>query len=204
MYIGPVMAQLPDLGEVIAMEIVYNGDAAQGEKELAPLRAVGTPLVDGVAMQDYLVMQTKDDVAFGHGIRSYAKNGMVREWTQGLVDTLIDAFNPRLFLANHVAGGAVARVGETDTAFPHRNAATMLVFASGWMDPVQDEQMIAETRALYNAVEPYMGGYYDNIEFDRDAGTSNYGPAYERLSKIKGQYDAGNLFRLNSNIAPAV
>jgi FAD/FMN-containing dehydrogenase len=203
MYIGPVMAQLSDLGEVIVMEIVYAGDAAQGERELAALRALGTPLVDGVAVQDYMVMQTKDDVAFGHGIRSYAKNGMVREWTQGLVDTLIDAFNPRLFLANHVAGGAVARVGETDTAFPHRNAAIMLVFASGWMDRAQDEQMIAETRALYTAVEPYMGGYYDNIEFDRDAGTSNYGPAYERLSRIKGQYDPGNLFRLNSNIAPA-
>jgi FAD/FMN-containing dehydrogenase len=203
MYIGPVMAQLPDLGEVVVMEILYNGDAAQGERELAPLRAVGTPLVDGVTMQDYMLMQTKDDVAFGHGIRSYAKNGMVREWTQGLVDTLIDAYNPRLFLANHVAGGAVARVGETDTAFPHRNAAIMLVFASGWMDAAQDEQMIAETRALYTAVEPYMGGYYDNIEFDGDSTATNYGPAYARLSRVKGQYDAGNLFRLNSNIAPA-
>jgi hypothetical protein len=64
--------------------------------------------------------------------------------------------------------------------------------------------MIAETRALYQAVEPYMGAYYDNIEFDRDAATSNYGPAYARLSRIKGQYDSGNLFRLNSNIQPTI
>jgi FAD/FMN-containing dehydrogenase len=204
MYIGPVMAQLPDVGDIVAMEVVYSGDPAEGERELALLRAVGTPLVDGVTVQDYMVMQTKDDIMFGHGIRSYAKNGMVREWTQGLVDTLIDAYNPRLFLANHVAGGAVARVGETDTAFPHRNAEIMLVFASGWMDPVQDEEMIAETRALYDAVAPYMGGYYDNIEFDRDAATGNYGPVYPRLSTIKGRYDPGNLFRLNSNILPAV
>ncbi len=186
MYIGPVMAQLPDVGDVIVTEVVYAGDPAQGERELAPLRAVGTPLVDGVKVQDYMVMQTSEDVAFGHGIRSYAKNGMVKEWTQGLVDKMIEAYNPRLFLATHVAGGAVSRVGETDTAFPHRNAEIMLVFASGWMDPAQDDKMIAETRALYNAVEPYLGGYYDNIEFDRDAATSNYGPAYARLSEDQG------------------
>lgn len=203
MYVGPVMARLPEVEDVIVMDVVYDGDPAAGEKELAPLRAIGKPIVDGVMVQDYMVLQTVNDVAFGHGIRSYAKNGMVREWTQGLVDTLVDAYNPRLFLANHVAGGAVKRVGELDTAFPHRNAEIMLVFASGWMDPAQDETMIAETRALFEAVEPYLGGYYDNIEFDRDAATGNYGPAYERLSAVKGRYDPGNLFRLNSNIAPA-
>lgn len=204
MYIGPLMAQLPELGEVIAVDVVYNGDPTAGERELAPLRAVGTPLADTVKVQDYMFMQTVNDVAFGHGVRSYARNGMVREWSQGLVDTMIDAFNPRLFLATHVAGGAVARIGETETAFPHRNAEIMLVFVSVWADPALDDQMFSETRALYNAVEPFMGGYYDNIEFDRNAATRNYGPTYARLSRIKGQYDPENLFRLNSNIEPAV
>jgi FAD/FMN-containing dehydrogenase len=203
MYMGPDLVRLPDIGDAIVMEAIYAGDPAQGERELAALRAVGTPAVDAVKVQDYMIMQTKDDVAFGHGIRSYAKNGMVREWTQGLVDALLDAFNPRLFIGNHVAGGAVKRVGETDTAFPHRNAEIMLVLASGWMDPAQDEQMIAETRALYAAVEPFTGGYYTNIEFEGGAAASNYGPAYARLAMIKGRYDPRNLFRLNSNIEPA-
>jgi FAD/FMN-containing dehydrogenase len=203
LYVGPNMANLPDLGDAIAMEVVYNGDPSQGEKELASLRALGKPLVDDIKVQDYMVMQTGEDAAFAPGIRSYAKNGMVKEWSQGLVDALLDAFNPRLFLANHVAGGAVADVGETDTAFPHRNAEIMLVLVSGWMDPALDDQMIAETRALYKAVEPFIGGYYDNIEFDRDAATGNYGPAYARLARIKAEYDPANLFRLNSNIEPA-
>lgn len=203
MYIGPVMARLPDVGDVIIMDVVYNGDPAKGEKELAALRAVGKPVLDAVKVQDHMIMQTINDVIFGHGIRSYAKNGMVREWSQGLVDALVDSYNPNLFLANHVAGGAVKRIGELDTAFPHRNAEIMLVFAAGWTDAAQDQAMIAETRALYEAVEPYMGGYYDNIEFDRDAATGNYGPAYDRLTKVKGRFDPGNLFRLNSNIEPA-
>jgi FAD/FMN-containing dehydrogenase len=203
MYIGPDMVRLPDVGDVLLMEVLYAGDPAQGEKELASLRAVGEPIVDGVKVQDYMVMQTINDGLFHHGIRSYAKNGMVKEWSQGLVDVLVDSYNPNLFLASHVAGGAVKRVGETDTAFPHRNAEIMLVFVSIWPDPAQDEAMIAETRALYKAVEPYMGGYYDNIEFDRDAATGNYGPAYARLRKVKHQVDPENLFRLNSNIEPA-
>jgi FAD/FMN-containing dehydrogenase len=138
-----------------------------------------------------------------HGVRSYAKNGMVSAWSQGLVDTLIDAYDPRVFLTNHVAGGAVKQVGELDTAFPHRNAELMLVFVTGWGDPAMDQEMIDATRAQYAAVEPFMGGYYDNIEYDRDARTGNFGPAYPRLAKIKAQYDPGNLFRLNSNIEPA-
>jgi hypothetical protein len=48
-----------------------------------------------------------------------------------------------------------------------------------------------------------MGGYYDNIDFDGAEAVGNYGPAYARLSEIKGKYDPGNLFRLNSNVAPA-
>jgi FAD/FMN-containing dehydrogenase len=203
LYVGPSLARLPEVGDSMIMEVVYNGDPSVGEKELAPLRAIGKPIVDGVTVQDYMVMQTQEDAAMAHGVRSYAKNGMVKEWSQGLVDTMIDAYDPRVFLTNHVTGGAVKRVGETDTAFPHRNAELMLVFVTGWADPAMDQEMIAATRAQYAALEPYMGGYYDNIEYDRVARTGNYGPAYDRLSKIKGQYDPGNLFRLNSNIEPA-
>ena len=204
MYIGPTLLTTPDGVGLIAMDVVYNGDPATGEKELESLRKIGTPVEDGVKVQDYMVMQTNNDVAFGHGVRSYAKNGMVKEWSQGLVNAMLDAYNgdPRIFITNHVAGGAVKRVGELDTAFPHRNAEIMLVIVSGWMDPAQDEDAIAATRAVYNTLDPFTGGYYDNIDTDRAKVAGNYGPAYARLHAAKGQYDPGNLFRLNSNIKP--
>ncbi|MDH3265910.1 MAG: FAD-binding protein, partial [Gammaproteobacteria bacterium] len=77
MYVGPAMITLPDGAGAIAMEVVYNGDPKVGEAELAPLRRIGTPIDDGITMQDYMVMQTQEDAAFGHGVRSYIKNGMV-------------------------------------------------------------------------------------------------------------------------------
>jgi FAD/FMN-containing dehydrogenase len=203
MYAGPTTLTTPEGVRLIMMDVVYNGDPAAGEKELAPLRKIGTLVDDNVVVQDYTVLQTDLDVPFGHGIRSYAKNGMVKEWTQGLVDTMIEADDPRVFVGNHVAGAAVKRVGELDTAFPHRNAEIMIVMAAGWADPAQDDELIAACRAYHKAIEPHLGGYYGNIDFDHTAAKGNYGPAYERLSKIKGHYDPGNLFRLNSNIEPA-
>jgi hypothetical protein len=206
LYVGPTIMTTPDGVGLIAMDVVYNGDPVAGEKELAPLRNLGTPMADGITMQDYMVLQTNSDAAFAHGVRSYAKNAMVKEITQELVDAMIDAYvpDPRIFITNHVAGGAVKRVGELDTAFPHRNAEIMMVIVSGWMDPAQDAEAIAATREVFSKFEPFTGGYYDNIDTDGEGTTSNYGPAHARLAQVKGQVDPGNLFRLNSNIEPAV
>jgi len=183
LYTGPAMVTLPDGTGVMAMEVVYNGDPVAGEKELAPLRAIGTMMDDGVAMQDYKVMQTQEDAALAHGVRSYAKNGMIKEFTQGLVDDMIDAYihDPRAGIFTHTCGGAVKDHGETDTAFPQ-----------------------AMCKQWHAALASHHGGYYDNIE-QETSGTvgSNYGPNFKRLADIKGQVDAGNLFRLNSNIKPA-
>jgi len=206
LYVGPVMVTLPDgAASFVGMEVVYNGDPAIGEAELAPLRAIGTPAEDGIKVQDYMVMQTQEDAAFGHGVRSYIKSGMVREFTPELADAMIENFipDPRLAFFTHTCGGAVKRVGELATAFPHRNAETMIMVGGGWVDPADDEWAMTTARAWFAALEPFTGGYYDNIHFDRNAGAGNYGPAYDRLSQIKGQYDPGNLFRLNNNIQPA-
>jgi hypothetical protein len=132
---------------------------------------------------------------------------MVGEITPAFIDAMIEAYqpDPRVAMFSHTSGGAVGRVGESATAFPHRNAETMLVFASLWNDPAEDEEAIATTRQWYQHLEPFTGGYYQNIEYEIDeTAQGNYGPAYERLAQVKGRYDPTNLFRLNSNVKPAI
>jgi FAD/FMN-containing dehydrogenase len=119
------------------------------------------------------------------------------------VNTLIDSHDARVLVGSHIVGGAVKRVGELDTAFPHRNAELTLVVASMWEEAALDEERIAAARAVYSALEPFMGGYYSNIDFDHSKTAGNYGPAYPRLAKVKRQFDPDNFFRLNSNIKPA-
>ena len=131
---------------------------------------------------------------------------MVKEITGELVDALIESFvpDPRLAFFTHTAGGAVKRVDELATAFPHRNAESMMLVLAFWTDPEQDQEWMAAGREWFAKIEPFTGGYYDNIEFDGEGAAGNYGPAYDRLARIKARFDPGNLFRLNSNVKPAV
>jgi hypothetical protein len=206
LYVGPVMMTMPDGTSVVAMEVVYNGDPAAGEKELAPVLKIGKGLQNGVKVQDYTVMQTQEDGAFAHGVRSYIKNGMVKEITPGLLEAMVESFvpDPRLAMFTHTAGGAVKRVSETATAFPHRNVETMVMVGGGWMDPALDDETIAMARKWFRQLEPFTGGYYTNIEFDTGhSEAGNYGPVFERLAQVKATYDPGNQFRLNRNVKPA-
>ncbi|HEX6259412.1 MAG TPA: FAD-binding oxidoreductase [Woeseiaceae bacterium] len=205
MYAGPAMLTMPDGTGVIIMEVVYAGDPALGEKELAPLLKIGKPLENGVKLNDYMMMQTQEDATFAHGIRSYAKNGMAKEFTPALADAMVEAYvqDPRAAFFTHTAGGAVKRVDELATAFPHRNAETMLIVAGGWTEREDDAEAIAIAREWFSKLEPFTGGYYDNIEYEGESVAGNYGPAYSRLAQIKAKHDPINLFRLNSNIVPA-
>jgi FAD/FMN-containing dehydrogenase len=206
LYVGPAMMTMPDGQGVFVMEVVYAGDPAAGERELEPLLRIGKPMENGVKVQDYMVMQTQEDALAHHGIRSYAKSGMAREITPAFIEAMVEAYrpDPRMAIFSHTLGGAVGRVDELATAFPHRNAETMLVFIGLWNDPAQDEEVIAGVREWYYHLEPFTGGYYQNIEWEIDAeAAGNYGPAYRRLQGLKGRYDPVNLFRLNSNIRPS-
>ena len=49
-----------------------------------------------------------------------------------------------------------------------------------------------------------MGGGYVNFHMDEpDRVRGMYGANYDRLARVKAQYDPDNVFRVNQNIAPA-
>jgi len=207
LYVAPFMISPPDTQGLIGMDVLYCGDPFEGEKELAALRSFGQPIEDAVAMVDYLTVQTQFDGATAPGQRNYIKTGMVKEFSPGLIDAMIEGFavDPNTELFFHTTGGAVAQVGDTDTAFPHRKAVTMIGIGAAWADPAEDTQRIGELKRRWALVEPHTGGFYTNLRQGSDSQIAqNFGPNYKRLLSIKNQYDPGNLFRLNANIKPTV
>src|SRR6266545_2224531 len=103
-------------------------------------------------------------------------------------------------------GGAVRR-NAGDWPQPHR-AADWVVHPLGmWEDPADDERGIAWARGYMADMKPFStGAVYLNFIGDegQDRVVAGFGQAnYERLARIKGEYDPNNVFHLNQNIKPS-
>jgi FAD/FMN-containing dehydrogenase len=102
-------------------------------------------------------------------------------------------------------GGAIAAVGDEETAFGHRDALVEFVAVAAWTDPAKDQARISAARRYGAAVEPFASGVYVNDLTDE--GQAGIRRAYgadklARLAALKDRYDPGNVFHLNHNIRP--
>jgi hypothetical protein len=105
-------------------------------------------------------------------------------------------------------GGAMSRVGETETAYAGRDAPFLVTGEASWTEPAQTDNAIAWARGLWDAMSRHStGGLYLNFpgfgEEKDQLVRAGYGVNYERLAALKAEYDPGNLFRMNLNITPA-
>jgi len=203
--VEPIGAVSPDGNKVLVVEVCYCGDHKEGEKVFAPLRAFGKPVFDDIGPLSYQALQTRYDGVMGHGLQNYLKSGFIQELTPEIIETLVENFdsdNVSMMWFQHL-GGQTARIAPDATAFAHRNVHSNFGIQGFWTDVAENETRIAAVRKYYAAMEPHMVGFYTNLHDDTEEKTwSNYRRNYERLVKIKTEYDPGNLFRLNANIRP--
>jgi FAD/FMN-containing dehydrogenase len=193
-----------------ALVVCHAGPAEQAQKDLAPLREFGQPLMVELGPMPYAVMNTLLDDGFPRGALNYWKSSFVESLDDELIDLAIERFettpsplNAMLFEHFH---GAVTRVGVSDTAVPHREAGYNLVMPSVWLDAADTEANIAWTRATFDLFSPYFAERRWLNYFSDDDGTdavrAAYGPNYDRLVELKRRYDPENAFHLNHNIDP--
>jgi FAD/FMN-containing dehydrogenase len=193
-----------------ALVVCHAGPAEQAQKDLAPLREFGQPLMVELGPMPYAVMNTLLDDGFPRGALNYWKSSFVESLDDELIDLAIERFettpsplNAMLFEHFH---GAVTRVGVSDTAVPHREVGYNLVMPSVWLDAADTEANIAWTRATFDLFSPYFAerrwlNYFSDDD-GADAVRAAYGPNYDRLVELKRRYDPENAFHLNHNIDP--
>jgi FAD/FMN-containing dehydrogenase len=196
-------------GPAFGVAVCWNGDPAEGEKAIAPLRHLGKPLQDTVRLIPYLEIQS---LLSPPPIRvsTYARSNFLAELSDAAIDILAArAASPSpimtLFFMEHLHGRASA-VGPNDSAFAYRTPGHNFAVLSMWFEPGQADAAAAHVRGFFDDMSPFLAqDVYSNYLGDEgDARVrAAYGTAWPRLVQLKRKYDPDNVFRMNQNIHPS-
>jgi FAD/FMN-containing dehydrogenase len=195
-------------GQLVVMGLIcYAGDPADGERVVAPMRAVDTPLADMVRPIQYPEMFPPEPGEY-HPTAA-ARTMFIDRVDQGVAETILEHLRasdaPVRVTQLRVLGGAISRVPADATAYAHRQAPIMANVAAFYNGPEDRPAKEAWVDGLAGAL--YQGNDGAYVNFLGDEGEARVraaypGPIWDRLADVKRRYDPENLFRLNQNVAP--
>jgi FAD/FMN-containing dehydrogenase len=191
---------------VVMARMVYAGEAEAGNKAIAPIRSLATPLADMVRPIHYPEMYAGPE-APGPGF-SAGTNLLLDELSAGGAEAILAHLETSTAAITaievRVLGGAMAKVPDGATAFGHRRAKLMVNIAA--MDKRVEERDEAWAAGLAEALSggvttPAYVGFIG--EEGEDGLRRAYPPAtLKRLAQVKRRYDPDNFFHLNLNVGP--
>jgi FAD/FMN-containing dehydrogenase len=196
-------------GKLVIMALVcYAGPADEGERALAPFRALATPIADMVKPMSYLELFGPEDESYNP--IPAARTLFIDEVDKSVAETIVERLSSSdaAFRVTQLRelGGAVARVPASATAYAHRDRRVLVNLAvlCDSLDEVPARQAwVDEYAALLKQGDD--DAYVGFVGDEGPAGVRHAYPAatYERLARVKAQYDPTNLFRMNQNVEPA-
>lgn len=195
---------------VVSLRFAYSGTAADGERMIAPLRAVAPAVLDTVRDMPYTEVASIHDEPT-EPLPYYERGIMLREFPAEAQDRLVELVGPdsetTLWIAElRALGGAWDREPAVPNAVATRGLPYSLLGVE--VGPLSEEHRLKESvAALLDGMEPWGGDrrLVNNLAPDEapDA-AAIYGPErYERLAAVKKTYDPANMFRINHNVLPA-
>lgn len=215
----PAMLRIPPIpdfpdelhGQVVLVIILgHTGDPDAGMAIAGEMAAYATPLINTVARQPFMAMQSAFDAGVPPGQRWYSRSCYISDLTDEAIDAYVrncaNMAGPLTFAYFGLDSGAMVRPAPDATAYPHREQAWALHILGGWMDPAEDAAAMGWVRAFHDDMDRFASGrIYVNLlaEDEQERVRKAYGPNYERLAALKRAWDPDNLFSGNQNIPPA-
>lgn len=176
--------------------LCWSGEAASAEEALAPLRRVGSPIVDHVGPMPYVQWQHLQDVGAPSGRHHYWKTASYRSLPDSVIETLAAAALslPSSLSEIHVQhmGGAVARVPAEEMAFAQREAGIFvnLIGATQWPEEfptVRERVRTLHERIGAGALPRPLPNFSDRD--DGRVGEQLGAASAERLQALRRRYD---------------
>ena len=189
----------------------YRGSEEAAARAMAPMLEVGTPALHAVGPMPLADWNSGFDGLYGPGDQWYWRADFMSEISDEAVARHAE-FGSNLATwksAMHMypIDGAAHDVGPDETAWSYRDARWGMVIIGVDPDPANAELLRRWTVDYWDAIHPYSaGGAYVNMMMDdegRDRVRASYRGNYDRLSRVKAEYDPENVFRINQNIEPA-
>jgi len=188
----------------------HTGSTDEAAAAMAPMLAVGTPLLHGVGELPYPALQGFFDPLYPAGLQWYWRADFFRELSDEAIarhaefGESMPAGHSTMHL--YPIDGAVHDVASSDTAFSYRDVSWAEVIVGVDPDPANADSITRWTVDYWDATHAHSaGGAYVNFMMDegQDRVKATYGANYDRLTSVKAKYDPNNLFRVNQNIRPA-
>lgn len=176
----------------VALRIAYNGTTDDGERMIAPLRAVASTTLDTVADMPYTAVASIHDEPT-EPLPYYERSIMLREFPVEAQNKLVELVGPdsdtTMWIAElRALGGAWDREPAVPNAVATRGLPYVLLGVD--VGPLSEEQRLKESiAALLDGMAPWRGDrlLVNNLapEEATDA-LAIYGPeCYERLARVK-------------------
>jgi FAD/FMN-containing dehydrogenase len=195
---------------VLEIDPCYTGPDADPET-LRALRSAPGLIQDEVRKLPFLDQQRVIDTVYGEK-RHYWKGHFARE----LPDELLDEILRRIMALGRPPGGIMLEslhgapkdADSPPGAVGFRHAAFNVSVMAVWQDSALDAEQIAWAREGAAAIEPWSfsgGGYVNYMQADEplERVRAAFGiETFDRLQRLKQQYDPQNILHRNQNIPP--
>jgi hypothetical protein len=208
---APPMPFLPKEvhGRMLMMAMmVFAGDLGTGERVIAHFRSIDKPYADMIRPISYPEMYPPETEGY-HPIaagRTMFVDRVDRSVAEAILDRLASSTASMAVTQLRMLGGAMSHVPIEATAFAHRSSRIMANLAALYEKPEEKETHETWVEEFAATLRQSDHGAYVNFLGDVDEAqirAAYPGATWDRLRRIKAQYDPDNLFRLNQNIPPA-